>query len=79
MLIEYWLHCDVPKNSSIFDLNDNSFFKYRFYPINDIILQYFKLNVNNMADYNVIYGFYINVICGNILEIIDRMFYFCFS
>lgn len=71
MLIEYWLHCDVPKNSSIFDLNVNSFFKYRFYPINDIILQYFKLNV--------IYGFYINVICGNILEIIDRIFYFCFS
>lgn len=32
-----------------------------------------------MADYNVIYGIYINVICGNILEIIDRTFYFCFS
>lgn len=32
-----------------------------------------------MADYNVIYGIYINVICGYILEIIDRMFYFCFS
>lgn len=32
-----------------------------------------------MAGYNVIYGIHINVICGNILEIIDRMFYFCFS
>lgn len=35
--MEYWLHFNVPKYSSIFDLNINSFFKYRPYPIYDIM------------------------------------------